>query len=216
MQATVIAARIGRVLAVCFGVAVLLWTGNPIHIALAAFIYLAAQAEEAQVLAEDAPAGPLRGQSGNLDCPAGLPLGQPRKRPLATGSDHGRVRRSQPAGVAMALTPIVELGVSEAYAILTEHFGVSRSAAARRHRKRRLGAGLSPQPIPGDTRLITRGSGADSGLPTAIRRAPRRVIVCNQGSSSGVMNSQSSFCCNQMGSAFLAMNSSTGKPSICT
>ena len=32
----------------------------------------------------------------------------------------------------MALTPIVELGVAEAYTILTEHFGVDRAAAARR------------------------------------------------------------------------------------
>jgi Zn-dependent protease len=53
LQATVIAARIGRVLAVCFGVAVLALTQNLIHIALAAFIYLAAQAEEMQVRSEE-------------------------------------------------------------------------------------------------------------------------------------------------------------------
>ena len=53
LQATIIAARVGRVLAVCFGVAVVLWTQNPIHIALAAFVYLAAQAEEARVRFEE-------------------------------------------------------------------------------------------------------------------------------------------------------------------
>jgi len=52
VSATTVAARVGRVLAVCFGVAAL-WTGNPIHVALAAFIYLAGRAEENQVLHED-------------------------------------------------------------------------------------------------------------------------------------------------------------------
>ena len=36
-----------------FGVVALLWTHNPIHLALAAFIYFAARAEEAQVLFEE-------------------------------------------------------------------------------------------------------------------------------------------------------------------
>jgi Zn-dependent protease len=53
VQATVVAARVGRVLAISFGTIALMWTGNPIHIALAAFVYLAARAEEAQVLHED-------------------------------------------------------------------------------------------------------------------------------------------------------------------
>ena len=48
-----IAATVGKALAVCFGIAVLAYTQNPIHIALAAFIYLAAGAEEAQVQAEE-------------------------------------------------------------------------------------------------------------------------------------------------------------------
>ena len=43
LRATVIAANVGKALAVCFGVAVLVFTQNPIHIALAAFIFLAAQ-----------------------------------------------------------------------------------------------------------------------------------------------------------------------------
>jgi Zn-dependent protease len=51
-QATSIAAGLGRLLAVAFGLSVL-WTGYWIHLALAAFIYLAAQAEERQVLNEE-------------------------------------------------------------------------------------------------------------------------------------------------------------------
>jgi Zn-dependent protease len=53
VQATVVAATIGRVLAVSFGLTALFLTGNPIHVALAAFIFLAARAEEAQVVNED-------------------------------------------------------------------------------------------------------------------------------------------------------------------
>ena len=61
----------------------------------------------------------------------------------------------------MALIPIVELGVSEAYAILTEHFGV--------HGLPPLGAienedwAGSPQPLSGDTRLGTCRSRSDRG-----------------------------------------------------
>jgi Zn-dependent protease len=53
LKATVIAAGVGRVLAVCFAAAALLWTQNPMQIALAAFIYFAAQGEEAQVRFEE-------------------------------------------------------------------------------------------------------------------------------------------------------------------
>jgi hypothetical protein len=53
LKATVIAAGVGRVLAVCFAVGALLWTHNPMQIALAAFIYFAAQGEEAQVRFEE-------------------------------------------------------------------------------------------------------------------------------------------------------------------
>lgn len=53
LRATVIAARVGRALAVCFAVSVLVYTQNPIHLALAAFIFFAASAEEAQVQAEE-------------------------------------------------------------------------------------------------------------------------------------------------------------------
>jgi Zn-dependent protease len=55
-RATMTAARVGRVLAVVFGIVSL--TRNPIevalvHVALATFIYMAAKGEEAQVLAEE-------------------------------------------------------------------------------------------------------------------------------------------------------------------
>lgn len=49
---------------------------------------------------------------------------------------------------------------------------------------------------------------------STFRHARRLRPVNPQVSSSGVMHSQSSFSCNQMGSAFLAMNSSTARPSI--
>jgi Zn-dependent protease len=51
--ATMIAATIGRTLAIVFGVVSLLVTHNLVHVALAAFIFLAARAEEAQVLSEE-------------------------------------------------------------------------------------------------------------------------------------------------------------------
>jgi Zn-dependent protease len=53
-QATSIAAGIGRLLAVLFGVWIL-WTGNGtwMHLVLAAFIFFAARAEEMQVLGEE-------------------------------------------------------------------------------------------------------------------------------------------------------------------
>jgi Zn-dependent protease len=52
-RATRIAASIGRALALCFVVVVLIWTHNPIHVLLALFIYFAASSEEAQVLHEE-------------------------------------------------------------------------------------------------------------------------------------------------------------------
>jgi Zn-dependent protease len=51
-RATSIAAGVGRVLAVAFGLSVI-FTHEWIHLALAAFIYLAGQAEERQVLNEE-------------------------------------------------------------------------------------------------------------------------------------------------------------------
>jgi Zn-dependent protease len=52
-QATSIAAGIGRILAVLFGLAALFVTHNLMHVALAAFIFFAARAEERQVLGEE-------------------------------------------------------------------------------------------------------------------------------------------------------------------
>jgi Zn-dependent protease len=52
-RATSIVAGVGRVLAVVFGIAALLWTHNLMHVALAAFIFFAGRAEEVQVLGEE-------------------------------------------------------------------------------------------------------------------------------------------------------------------
>lgn len=52
-QATSIAAGVGRVLAVLFGLSALFVTHNLMHVALAAFIFFAARAEEMQVLGEE-------------------------------------------------------------------------------------------------------------------------------------------------------------------
>jgi Zn-dependent protease len=51
-RATSVAATIGRTLAIAFGVSVL-FTGHLMHLALAAFVFFAAGAEEQQVLAEE-------------------------------------------------------------------------------------------------------------------------------------------------------------------
>jgi Zn-dependent protease len=71
MQATVIAATVGKTLAVCFAVAVLLWTQNPIQIALAAFIYFAAHGEEAQVRFEERRRGFAAADQGIWIAPPG-------------------------------------------------------------------------------------------------------------------------------------------------
>jgi len=52
-QATIIAATIGRTLAVLFGIIALVWMNNLIYVGLAAFIYFAARAEEMQVRYEE-------------------------------------------------------------------------------------------------------------------------------------------------------------------
>ena len=123
LQATIIAARVGRVLAVCFGAAVVVWTQNPIHVALAAFIYLAAQAEEAQVRSEERRDRVAADSHGIWTAPPGYRWVS-RGNGLWQLAPSGSGRRSKPNGVAMALTPIVELGVAEAFRILTEHFGL--------------------------------------------------------------------------------------------
>jgi len=57
VPATTVAARIGRALAIVFGLLAVFVTHNLFHIALAAFIFFAARAEEAQVIREERPRG---------------------------------------------------------------------------------------------------------------------------------------------------------------
>jgi Zn-dependent protease len=52
-RATMTAARLGRILAVVFGIVAPIATGNLMYAALAAFIFFASRAEEASVLAEE-------------------------------------------------------------------------------------------------------------------------------------------------------------------
>jgi Zn-dependent protease len=53
VQATRVASIVGQVLAVMFAFVALRWTGELIHLALAAFIFFAARSEEAHVLYEE-------------------------------------------------------------------------------------------------------------------------------------------------------------------
>jgi len=69
--ATTIAARVGRVLALCFGMVAVVWSHNMIHVALAAFIYFAARAEEAQVLYEEKRRGLSAHDQGIWTAPPG-------------------------------------------------------------------------------------------------------------------------------------------------
>ena len=62
----------------------------------------------------------------------------------------------------MALTPIVELGVAEAYTILTEHFGVTGLPPSTRS-KMKTGGGTISSGVPGNVRPVTRRSGAHPG-----------------------------------------------------
>lgn len=71
-RATSFAASVGRTLAVAFGVYSLLYNFNLIHVALAAFIYFAAGAEEAGVLADERRrAFPNSGDGGVWNAPPG-------------------------------------------------------------------------------------------------------------------------------------------------
>ena len=70
-RATTIAAGVGRVMAVLFGLAAL-WTRNPVLLALAAFVYFAGRAEESQVLfEEDRRRGYARDEPGISVAPPG-------------------------------------------------------------------------------------------------------------------------------------------------
>ena len=125
-RATMIAAGLGRGLALAFGFYQLINAPSLgaalMPIALAAFVYMAAGAELAQVLAEGRR---TRASGGRryLDRSPGLLLGQPGQRRLAARPDPGALLGREP--LAVALTPIVELGVAEAYELLTRHFGVT-------------------------------------------------------------------------------------------
>jgi Zn-dependent protease len=70
-RATSYAARIGRVLAVLFGIAAVVVTHNPFHLALAAFIYFAGRMEEVQVLHEERQRGFASGSPGIWMAPPG-------------------------------------------------------------------------------------------------------------------------------------------------
>ncbi len=69
-QATRVAATMGRILAIVFGLTVI-WTHNPLHLVLAAFIYTVAGAEEAQVLYEER----LRGYRPDVAAAGAAPPG---------------------------------------------------------------------------------------------------------------------------------------------
>ena len=125
-RATTIAARIGQFLAVFLGGMLFLWSQNPIHLALAAFIFFAARAEEAQVLFEE-----RRRQWAGAAANQGIWTAPPGYRWVHRGNGTWQLApvtvwlgRPRPRRRPMALIPIVELGVSEAYALLTERFGV--------------------------------------------------------------------------------------------
>ena len=97
---------------------------------LAGFIYFAAGQELNHVLAEehrerDGTAIRSRRcrERRHLDGSRRVSLGQPGQRHLATGADRGHQGRT--GGAAMELKPIVELGVAEAYALLTGRFGLT-------------------------------------------------------------------------------------------
>jgi len=72
-RATQVASAIGQFLAVAFAFAAVVWTHNPIHVLLAAFIYFAARSEEAHVLYEEGRRKPEWGgdSEGMWDAPPG-------------------------------------------------------------------------------------------------------------------------------------------------
>lgn len=66
VQATRVASAVGQFLAVVFAVLAVVWTGNPIHVALAAVIFFAARSEEAHVLYEDRRRSVVQGNSEGM------------------------------------------------------------------------------------------------------------------------------------------------------
>ena len=101
----------------------------------------------------------VRAEGGLEGFPTGSSTSRPAGRlPLVQTAGDGvwrlvpimvHVRRTGPV---MELTPIVELGVAEAYAILVSALRPGRPPAARRHRERGLGARPPPVPLRVDPR----------------------------------------------------------------
>ena len=97
---------------------------------LAVFIYFAAGLELNHVLAEEqrehagTAVGSRRGRERrHLGRSRRLSLGQPGQRDVATRAD--RCHAGRAGSAAMELKPIVELGVAEAYALLTGRFALT-------------------------------------------------------------------------------------------
>jgi Zn-dependent protease len=70
-MATTVAATVGRTLAVLFAVTTIYWSGPLIHLALAAFVYFAASAEEKQVRYEERRRAQAGGNPGVWVAPPG-------------------------------------------------------------------------------------------------------------------------------------------------
>ena len=143
-----------------------------IPIVLAAFIYMAAGAELAQVLAEGRGRRRRDGRR-DLDRPSGLLLGQPGQRRLAARPDPGP--RLGPEPLAVALTPIVELGVAEAYELLTRHFGVTGLPPLEAIENEDWGRDSLLSPVPGLPRRGPGRGGADLGRGGA--RGPSSIGI---------------------------------------
>ena len=124
-RATSIAATIGRALAVAFGVYSLLIVFPP---NVGRFHLFRGRRRGVQRDGRGAKTCLLySARPGDLDCAARLSLGATGQWCLATGPDCRDKRRLETELLIMGrLTPIVELGVAEAFAILTEQLGVSR------------------------------------------------------------------------------------------
>ena len=122
-NATVVAAGIGRFLAVAFGVFSVV-QGRYWNAALAVFIFMAAGAEMARVIAEEDQEPHDRGSSGDSNPPRGYRWVRRGEGAWATDPRFRRLRRSS-SRTALAMKSIFELGVDEAYEILTERFKVA-------------------------------------------------------------------------------------------
>ncbi len=161
VRATQIAAGLGRAAGPGLRSLINLVNGNLSLVALAAFVYVVAGMELAGVLIEENQRRYYQsGDDGIWTAPAGLSVDTARDGCLAACADRGS--RAAREFAAMELTPVVELGVAEAYALLTEHFGRERPAAVGCDRKR----GLGPGPIcsAGSPRFPAEAAGRGAGM----------------------------------------------------